>query len=110
MAGGVRFLGWMVVASVSLSAAQGRDLKAFFQRACAQCHGTDGSARGPGGQRLGGRVLNSASWQARMPSERLAKSIRTGKNTMPSFEAQLTEAEALRLVEEVIRPLAVARK
>lgn len=86
-------------------AAEGRDLKAFYQERCAACHGLDGTGRGPGGARLGGRNLADARWFAKQDEKDLAASILRGRGAMPGFRRQLDEAEAQRLVAEILRPM-----
>jgi mono/diheme cytochrome c family protein len=39
----------------------------------------------------------------------MVKSILKGKGSMPAFGAQMSEAEALQLVTEVIRPMAAKK-
>lgn len=78
----------------------------IFQRACANCHGIDGTGRGPGGARLPGRNLAEARWQARRPDKAMIASILEGRDAMPSFKAHLMREDAARLVAEVIRPMA----
>ncbi|MBI1754067.1 MAG: cytochrome c [Acidobacteria bacterium] len=87
-------------------AAEVRDLKAFFQERCAVCHGPDGTGRGSTGARLGGRNLADARWFAKQDEKELATSILKGRGAMPGFRRHLDEAEARRLVAEVLRPLA----
>ena len=99
----------LVILYAPLSA-QVRDLKVFFRERCVVCHGLDGTGRGPGGLRLGGRNLADARWQARQEDAALATSLRKGLGAMPGFGRQLTEAEARRLVTEVVRPLAHRKK
>ena len=59
----------MILATTGLAARPGlddtKDLKGLFNRSCAVCHGEDGSARGPNGQKLGGRDLANARGIAR---------------------------------------------
>lgn len=105
----------MVLMAVSgfapwLASAQQKDVKLFFQRTCAACHGLDGSGRGMNGQKLPGRILSDARWQGGKKDSELVKSILKGKGGMPSFQSQLTEAEVESLVTEVIRPLAARKK
>jgi len=88
---------------------QSKDLKAFFQRTCATCHGPDGSGRAANGARLFGRNLADAKWQAKQKDSDLVKIILRGKGAMPGFRAQLSEEEAKVMVSEVIRPLAAKR-
>jgi len=90
--------------------AEVRDLKAFFQERCAVCHGPDGTGRGATGVRLGGRNLAEARWLAKQEEAGLVGSILKGRGAMPGFRRQLTEAEARRLVKEVIWPLAVRKR
>lgn len=99
----------LVLLTAPLSA-QVRDLRAFFRERCVACHGPDGTGRGPGGVRLGGRNLADARWQARQEDAALAASLRKGLGAMPGFGRQLTEAEANRMVAQVLRPLAQRRK
>ena len=91
-------------------AAEVRDLRAFFQERCAVCHGLDGTGRGPGGVRLGGRNLANARWLAEQPEADLTTSILRGKGAMPGFRRQLSEPEVRRLLASVIRPMAGRKK
>lgn len=91
-------------------AAGEKDMKDFYARSCAGCHGQDGSAKGPTGQRLGGRPLTDPRWQARVPDSQMVHAILKGKGPMPAYESQLSEAEALKLVTDVIRPMAAKKK
>ena len=100
----------MAGCSFSLMPAQQKDVKLFFQRTCAACHGLDGSARGLNGQKLPGRVLSAARRQGSKKDADLVKSILKGKGGMPSFQSQLSEAEVETLVAEIIRPLAARKK
>ncbi len=91
-------------------AAEVRDLKAFFQERCAVCHGADGTGRGPNGARLGGRNLGDGRWLVKQEEADLVASILRGKGAMPGFRRQLSDAEARRLLVEVVRPLAARKK
>lgn len=86
-----------------------RDLKAFFLRTCATCHGADGSGRAPTGQRLVGRALADAKWQARQKDSDLVKVIFLGKGSMPGYRGQLTEEEVKLMVADIIRPMGVKK-
>ncbi|MBL0312636.1 MAG: cytochrome c [Holophagaceae bacterium] len=104
---------FLMVAGCSLSlvsAEQQKDVKLFFQRTCAACHGVDGSGRGLNGQKLPGRVLSDSRWQGTKKDADLVKSILKGKGGMPAFQSQLSEMEAESLVAEIIRPLAARKK
>ena len=107
---GFKVLVFIVGGSILGYSAEQKDLKVFFQRTCAACHGPDGSGRGPGGQKLPGRVLSDARWQGSKKDADLVKSILKGKGGMPSFQSQLSEAEVEKLVTEIIRPTATRKK
>ena len=82
------------------------DLKAFFAANCVKCHGPDGSARSAEGKKLGGRDFTEVERLAKDKDESLAKTIRKGiffGTVMPAFKDQLSEAEALVMVQEVLR-------
>ena len=83
--------------------AEGRELKAFYQTSCAACHGQDGTGRGPGGIRLGGRNLLDSRWLAKQEDAHLVASVLRGRGAMPGFRRQLSEGEARQLVHEVTR-------
>ena len=81
-------------------------LKAFFATSCVKCHGLDGSALGAEGKKLGGFDFTDAKKAVKETDADMVKTIRKGLFfgiTMPSFKDQLTEADALLLVQEVLR-------
>jgi mono/diheme cytochrome c family protein len=82
------------------------DLKSFFAANCVKCHGPDGSARSAEGKKLGGRDFTETERLAEDKDESLARTIRKGiffGTVMPAFKDQLSEAEALLMVREVVR-------
>ncbi|HEX9011651.1 MAG TPA: cytochrome c [Holophagaceae bacterium] len=85
--------------------AEGRDLKRFFEARCAVCHGADGTGRGAGGIRLGPASFADPKTFGTASDEELAQAIRRGSGAMPAFGFVLDDAEARRLVGEVIRPM-----
>ena len=89
--------------------AEERDLKLYFAARCAVCHGLDGTGRGAGGVRLGARGFREGKFLGKASDAELVQTIREGAGAMPAFGAQLTEAEARRMVEDVIRPFASKR-
>ncbi len=99
----------LVCLALPLSA-EVRDLKAFFQMRCAVCHGADGSGRGPGGLKLGGRNLLDARWLAKQKDDELVRSILKGRGAMPGYRRQLSESEARQLLAEVLRPVKGRRR
>jgi mono/diheme cytochrome c family protein len=81
-------------------------LRGFFSENCVRCHGVDGSALGPDGKRLKGADFTDSKAMGREKDPDLAKTILKGLffgQKMPSFKDQLTEDEALRMVQEVVR-------
>jgi mono/diheme cytochrome c family protein len=82
------------------------DLRSQYQFSCSRCHGLDGTAKGPGGIRLPGRVLADRKWLAQQKDEALLKSILEGKGAMPGFKYKLSLEEAKRMLSEIIRPMA----
>lgn len=82
------------------------ELKAFFAANCVKCHGTDGSALGPEGKKLGGFDFTNAKEAAKESDGDMAKTIRKGLFfgiRMPSFKDRLTEDDIQLLVKEVLR-------
>lgn len=104
----VLVLGWVLAGT--LGAEPPRDVRGFFAKVCAACHGPDGSGRAITGQRLPGRALNDARWMAREKDEDLVKVILKGRAAMPGYRGLLTEDEVRRMVTEVIRPLSLKKK
>ena len=89
--------------------AQARDLKTFYLRTCATCHGVDGSGRAPDGKRLFGRNLADAKWQAKQKDSVLVKIIFLGKGSMPGFRGQLSEDACRQIVSDILRPMAAKK-
>jgi len=82
------------------------ELKAFFAANCVKCHGTDGSALGTDGKKLGGFDFTNAKEAAKESNDDMAKTIRKGLLfgiKMPSFKDRLTEDDIQTLVKEVLR-------
>jgi mono/diheme cytochrome c family protein len=76
---------------------------------CASCHGEDGSARTASGQKLSGRDFTNRKWQANRTDAQIAKVILDGKDAMPPFRGTLSEADALALTRQVLRPMGASR-
>lgn len=90
--------------------AEEKDLALFFRERCAVCHGLNGSGRGPGGTRLGGRPLLDSRRRLVAVDPAWAKLVLEGRGAMPSFRTLLTEAEAQRLVTKVLPSLGERKK
>lgn len=103
----------LVVSALAILSAQGTgharsegELRAFYQRSCANCHGADGSARSGDGRRLKGRDFTAENAMKGASDQELTKVIRRGVTfglIMPSFKKDLSEEEALILVRDVLR-------
>lgn len=90
-----------------------QELKAFYQQNCVRCHGTDGSALGPEGKKLGGQDFTKAAVEFRAltgpASEReiraMVRTIQKGLLfgfSMPSWKEQLSEGDSALMVKEVL--------
>ncbi|HEY0160144.1 MAG TPA: cytochrome c [Thermoanaerobaculia bacterium] len=76
----------------------------YKQKACAQCHGADGSGNTPTGKALKARDLRSDGVQQQTDDE-LAAVITDGRGKMPAYKSSLS-AEELRELVTYIRSLA----
>ncbi len=82
------------------------ELKAFYAANCAKCHGPDGSGRSAEGKRLNSMDFTDAAKMARESDAMMVKTIRKGiffGVVMHPFKKRLTQAEALLLVQGVLR-------
>ena len=75
---------------------------------CAGCHGMDGKATTEEGKKKKARDLTDARWQGSVSDDRLASSIRRGRENMPSFGKKLNDEQVKALVVE-IRSLAAKK-
>ncbi len=57
-----------------------------WTRNCAKCHGRVGRGDGPQGPMVRAQSLADPAWQRSVTDERIAESIRRGKNAMPAFD------------------------
>lgn len=83
-----------------------KQLKAFYVANCARCHGPDGSGRAANGKKLMGTDFTNAKEMAKKSDARMVKTIRKGiffGVVMHPFKKRITEAEALLLIQEVLR-------
>lgn len=86
-----------------------KDLRLFYQKNCAQCHGVDGSARDSKGRSLRGQDFTDARWRTRTDDAAMAKVILKGLFfglAMPGFKDQLSQEEAGMLVTGILRTAA----
>lgn len=82
--------------------APGDDTRALFDRACAKCHGADGSGGLPtvanGPKPID---LRDASWQQSRSDEEVVRAIREGRGAMPPFGDVLTADQMSQLARHV---------
>lgn len=87
------------------------DLQKYWTDACARCHGTAGNGRDAGGRQLpdaGFDFTDSRKANKKKDAE-WVKSILEGKDKMPAYKGLLTEADAARMVSEILRKFAARR-
>ena len=70
---------------------------ALYQQNCASCHGADGKAKTPKGIRKGATDLTKST----IITSRGIKVITNGRENMPGFKANLTEAEISEVMEYI---------
>ncbi len=83
-----------------------KELKAFYRATCAKCHGPDGSGQSADGKRLTATDFTDAAKMAKGSDAMMVKTIRKGiffGVVMHPFKNRLTQAEALLLVQRVLR-------
>jgi mono/diheme cytochrome c family protein len=94
----------LLVSTFAASAAFAATAADNWDNNCSKCHGADGSASGKIGKKLKIKDYTDASVQASMKDEDMVKAIKdgvkdaNGKDRMPSFKADLSDAEATDLV------------
>ena len=103
-----------VVAAVLLAtpalpaAAEGPNADALWEAHCMVCHGDDGRAETEEGRKKKARNLTDARWQATVSDDRLASSIRRGRDNMPTFGKKLN-AEQIKALVAHVRSLAAKK-
>ncbi len=87
----------------SLAAAAYKPSSLFVQR-CAKCHGEDGRAQTPKGQKMKARDFTDAKFQTDKTDAQLIDSVTNGTEMdMPPFGKVLSAAEIEKLVKEDVR-------
>lgn len=75
--------------------------KELYLKNCARCHGDDGRAQTPLGQRLKAGNLADARWQWETSDKRIAEIITNGEERMPAFGKKLSPEEVELVVTHV---------
>jgi len=83
-----------LTAGITLSAAAQQDATAAdtFKNRCELCHGADGLSQTPAGQAFQAASLKDPAVTS-MSDAQLHAVIKDGKNKMPAFKSQLTDAQ-----------------
>lgn len=94
-----------LITSILLSAGAASAQSTFdaskeFSTKCAMCHGPDGRAKTPMGQRIGAKDLGSAEVQ-KMSDAEIAKTIAKGNGRMPGYESIFSEKQVAAMVKYV---------
>ncbi|MBK8726374.1 MAG: cytochrome c [Holophagaceae bacterium] len=87
------------------------DIQKYWTDACSRCHGANGSGRDASGRQLpdaGFDFTDSRKANKKKDAEWL-KSILDGKDKMPAYKGLLTEADASRMITEILRKFAARR-
>ncbi len=87
------------------------NLQKYWTDACARCHGANGNGRDATGRPLpdaGFDFTDSRKANKKKDADWM-KSILDGKDKMPSYKGLLTEADATRMITEILRKFAARR-
>ena len=79
---------------------------ALFKEYCAKCHGEDGKADTPRGQKMNARKFADPEWQQGKTDAELIESVTEGKDDMPPFGKKLTKEQIEGLVKGDVRGFA----
>ena len=82
---------------------------ALFKEYCAKCHGEDGKAQTPRGQKLKARNFTDADWQQSESDADLIHSVTEGKDDMPPFGKKLSREQIESLVKNDVRGFAAKK-
>ena len=84
----------------------GGDYPKYWLDVCARCHGVNGNGRDNAGNQLpdNGFDFTDSRKAGRRKDADWVKVTMEGKDKMPSFKGKLTEAEAQKMITDIIRP------
>jgi cytochrome c6 len=89
--------GWLTLLSAETKTSAGEDI---YKSHCVVCHGADGTGKTTLGQQLKASDLHGKEVQS-LTDAQLKQVISEGKNNMPAFRGQVTEAEIDGLVKYI---------
>jgi mono/diheme cytochrome c family protein len=87
---------------------QGGDLQKYWMDACARCHGVNGNGRDNSGKQLpdaGFDFTDSRKANKKKDSDWVKVTL-GGKEKMPAFKDKMSEADAQKMVTDVLRKFA----
>lgn len=86
----------------------GGDVQKYWQDACARCHGVNGNGRDNNGSQLpdAGFDFTDSRKANKKKDEFWVKDILNGHEKMPAFKDKMTEADAQKMITEVLRKFA----
>ncbi|WP_257305967.1 c-type cytochrome [Geothrix campi] len=87
------------------------DLQKYWMDACARCHGVNGNGRDNNGKPLpdaGFDFTDSRKANKKKDSD-WVKVTMQGKDKMPAFKDKMTEADAQKMLTEIVRKFAAKR-
>ena len=68
----------IITSAMALTAAQGEEAKALYEKDCAKCHGADGKGDTKMGKKLGAKDYTDAKVQAELKDDAATKAIKEG--------------------------------
>ncbi len=90
---------------------QGGDLHKYWMDACARCHGVNGNGRDNSGKPLpdaGFDFTDSRKANKKKDSDWIKITL-DGKDKMPAFKDKMTEADAQKMIADIVRKFAAKR-
>lgn len=90
---------------------QGGDLQKYWTDACARCHGVNGNGRDASGKPLpdAGFDFTDTRKANRKKDADWVQVTMNGKDKMPAFKDKLSEADAQKMITEIVRKFAAKR-
>jgi mono/diheme cytochrome c family protein len=87
---------------------QGGDLQKYWSDACARCHGVNGNGRDNNGKPLpdAGFDFTDSRKANRKKDAEWVQVTMNGKDKMPAFKDKMSEADAQKMITEIVRKFA----
>jgi len=84
------------------------DIQKYWTDACARCHGVNGNGRDNSGKQLpdAGFDFTDSRKANRKKDSDWVKITMAGKDKMPAFKDKMTEADAQKIITEIVRKFA----